>query len=98
MGEYVAPGAPLIQLADLTTWQIETTDLTERDIVRVHTGSQAVVTLDAVPDLELRGTVSAIRPLGENRQGDIIYTVTIALERQDPRLRWNMTALVDVAP
>jgi HlyD family secretion protein len=94
VGEYVQPGAPVVQLADLAAWQIETTDLTEQNIVRVHTGSQASVSIDALPDLDLHGTVSRIRPLGENKQGDITYAVTIKLDQQDPQLRWNMTATV----
>jgi len=96
VGEYVAPITPVVQLADLTAWQIETTDLTEQNIVRVRAGSQASVTFDAIPDLELRGTISRIRPLGENKQGDITYAVTIKHNRQDPRLRWNMTASVTI--
>jgi HlyD family secretion protein len=97
VGEYVAPGTPVVQLADLATWQIETTDLTERNILRIRAGSQATVTFDAIPDLELHGTVSRIRPLGENKQGDITYTVTIMPDQQDSRLYWNMTASVTIA-
>lgn len=93
-GEYIAPGAPVVHLADLSAWQIETTDLTELNIARVREDSQAAVTFDAIPNLELLGTVSHIRALGENKQGDITYTVTVQLDRQDPRLRWNMTASV----
>src|SRR5262249_29917808 len=97
LGEYIAPDTTVVHLADLSVWQIETTDLTERNIVRVRTGSQASVTFDAIPDLELAGTVSRIRPLGENKQGDITYAVFILLKHQDPRLRWNMTAAVAIA-
>jgi HlyD family secretion protein len=97
IGAYVAPGAPVVHLADLSTWQLETTDLTELNITRVREDSQAAVTFDAIPDLELLGRVSHIRALGENKQGDITYTVTIRLDRQDPRLRWNMTASVAMA-
>nr|WP_044200677.1 HlyD family efflux transporter periplasmic adaptor subunit [Oscillochloris trichoides] len=93
-GEYVSMGTPLITLADLSAWQIETTDLTEQDIARVHEGDQVLITLDALPDLELQGVVSHIRLVGENKQGDITYTVTITPETQDSRLRWNMTASV----
>jgi HlyD family secretion protein len=96
VGEYHAPGAPVVHLADLSSWQIETTDLTELNIVRVHEGSQAIATFDGIPGLELPGTVSHIRALGENTQGDITYVVTIDLDRLDPRLRWNMTASVAI--
>jgi HlyD family secretion protein len=97
VGEYVAPGTPVVHLADLAAWQIETTDLTELNIARVREGSQAAVTFDAIRGLELLGRVSHIRALGENKQGDITYVVTIRLDRQDPRLRWNMTASVAMA-
>jgi HlyD family secretion protein len=84
-------------MADLATWQIETTDLTELDIARVRAGSTVTMTFDAVPGLELSGKVSRIRPIGENKQGDITYVVTITPDRQDERLRWNMTAAVSIA-
>jgi len=97
-GEFVAPGAPLVYLADQSAWQIETTDLTELNIVRVREGSPVTVTVDAIPDLQLSGIVTRIRGLGENKQGDISYVVTVTPERQDPRLRWNMTASVSIVP
>lgn len=95
-GEYAILGTPILQLANLSAWQVETTDLTERTVVRVHEGNQTIIRFDALPDLELNGTVRSIKPLGENQQGDITYTAIIALTEQDPRLRWNMTASVIV--
>lgn len=93
-GEYVAVGTSAIEIADLSEWQIETTDLTEQSITRIREGDRASVSLDAIPDLDLAGTVSHIQTLGENKQGDITYAVTIILDEQDPRLRWNMTTSV----
>ncbi len=95
-GEFVAPGAPLVYLANQSAWQIETTDLTELNIVRVHPGSPVTMIFDAIPDLQLSGVVSRINGLGENKQGDISYAVTITPTRHDPRLRWNMTASVSI--
>jgi HlyD family secretion protein len=96
MGEFVAPGAPVVRVGDLSIWRIETTDLTELNIVSVKTGNAVKITLDAIPGLELAGRVTEIKPFGENRFGDIVYTVVIALDKQDPRLRWNMTASVAI--
>jgi HlyD family secretion protein len=96
IGEYSVMGTPMIQLADLSTWQIETTDLTERNVIRVREGSPATITFDSISGLELPGTVSRIRALGEAKQGDITYVITIKLNQQDPRLRWNMTASVTI--
>jgi len=96
VGEYVAPGVTVARLADFSSWRIETVDLTELGIVKVTEGSPVRVTFDAMPDLEIPGTVTRIAPHGENRHGDITYTVTVTPDRQDPRLRWNMTACVSI--
>ncbi len=96
VGELPPAALPAIILADFSSWEIETEDLTELSIVRVREGDQAVVTFDALPDFELSGTVSQIKPVGKNRQGDIVYTVVIEPEQWDDRLRWNMTAAVRI--
>jgi len=93
VGEQAAAGTPVVQLADLSAWEIHTEDLTELSVVNVTEGQRVSVTLDALPDLVLAGVVTRIKPLGENRQGDITYTVIITPETTDPRLRWNMTAV-----
>jgi HlyD family secretion protein len=98
VGEYLVAGSPAVQLADLSRWQVETTDLTELSVARIRVGSPVTVTLDALPGLELPGRVSRISPFGENKQGDITYAVLVTLDRQDERLRWNMTASVAIAP
>ena len=97
-GEFVAAGAPVLRLADTANWQVETTDLTELNIVNTLEGDAVSVTFDAIPGLELSGKVARIKGYGENKQGDIVYTLVIALDRQDARLRWNMTAKVSIEP
>ena len=95
-GEYATPGTPILRLADTSAWRIETKDLTELNIAQVQEGMPATITFDAIPGLELSGRVSQIKPYGDNRQGDIVYTVTITPDQQDERLRWNMTAKVSL--
>ncbi len=92
VGQSVAPGAPVVHLADLSAWQVETDDLTELQVGRVREGGPVKLKFDAIPDLELAGTATRIKTLGEKKQGDITYTVIITPEKQDERLRWNMTA------
>ncbi len=94
-GEQVSPSAPVIQLADDTAWEIETSDLTELDIVGITQGKKVTLTFDALPDLELSGTVTRIRPIGQDNRGDTVYTVVVTPDKQDNRLLWNMTAVVD---
>ncbi len=94
--EFVTPGAPVVYLADTSGWMVETTDLTELGVARIREGDLATMTFDALPDLTLTGHVTGIKTHGENRQGDIVYTVTIRPDRHEPRLYWNMTASVAI--
>ena len=96
VGEPVNPNAPIVRLADLSAWQIETDDLTELNVVRIREGSPAKLEFDALPGVELSGKVVQIKPIGVNKQGDITYTVVVAPDQSDPRLRWNMTAVVTI--
>jgi HlyD family secretion protein len=98
VGEQVGPGSPIVVLADLSAWQIETDDLTELSVVRLHEGDPVTITFDAVPDLELPGRVVRIEAIGQDKMGDITYTVVVAPDRHDERLRWNMTASVVISP
>lgn len=93
-GEQAAPATPLVQLADLTTWEVETEDLTELDIVGITPGTQVELSFDAIPDLTMTGTVKRVRPIGEDNRGDIVYTVVIDPAQQDERFLWNMTTVV----
>ncbi len=95
-GEQVVAGVPLVELADLSAWQVETDDLTELDVVRVQEGDEVSVTFDAIRDVEISGTVVRIEPIGREKLGDITFTVIVRLHRQDARLRWNMTAVVTI--
>jgi len=98
VGEQVTPGTPVVQLADFSTWQIETDDLTELGVVEISQGDPVTITVDAIPDLELPGEVKRIQAIGEDKYGDITYTVVVQPARQDERLRWNMTTAVFIQP
>jgi len=93
-GEMASSTTAQVRLADVSKWQVETTDLTELNVVGIRQGMAATVTFDAVPDLELPGKVSQVKSLGVNKQGDITYTIVVELDKGDERLRWNMTAFV----
>ncbi|MCX7791865.1 MAG: biotin/lipoyl-binding protein [Chloroflexaceae bacterium] len=97
VGEVPSPNLPAIVVADMSNWKIETEDLTELSIVRIREGDPVTITFDALPGFELPGKVAQIKPMGQNRQGDVVYTVVVIPDRWDERLRWNMTATVRVA-
>ena len=100
----VAPGESTdsreiaVVLADTSAWQIETRDLDDLSVVRVREGDPATISFFAVPGLQLAGKVARIKPLGADDQSKVLYTVVIAPERWDDRLRWNMSAQVTIMP
>jgi HlyD family secretion protein len=98
VGEHAAVGTVLVRIADEAQWEIRSDDLTELTIAKVKKGDQVSLTFDGIPGLELPGKVKSIRPYGEKKRGDITYTVTIAPEGWDERLRWNMTAQLAITP
>ena len=59
-------------------------------------GQDVRVSFDAIPGLELKGTVERVQPKGEKKLGDMTYTAVVRLQNPDPRLLWNMTAVVNV--
>jgi len=95
VGELVSPTASLVVIGDLTSWQVETTDLTELDIVKIKVGDRVLITFDALPEVALEGTVEKVRVFGENLRGDVTYRVVVALDEQLDSLLWNMTALIE---
>lgn len=93
--EWVAPGQPVLLLADLANLQIETTDLNEIDAARVKLGDTVLITFDALPEVELRGHVSRISPKASEGSG-VNYTVVVSFDSRPQGLRWGMTAFVDI--
>jgi len=94
VGERVSPNVPVARLADLSGWEIETTDLAETDVVRIAVGQTVTITPDALPDLHLSGEVTRIDELYREKLGDVVYTAHIRLVKEHPQLRWGMTVEV----
>ncbi len=96
LGEFIVPGQPLVTLGDLSTLQVETTDLDEIDVARIGVGEPVLITFDAFPDQVFEGRITRIAPMAEPGSGGVNYTVVIHLDELDSRLRWGMTAFVDI--
>jgi multidrug resistance efflux pump len=93
-GSSINAGEIAVTIADFSSWLIETTDLTEIDVVKLSEGQPVTVTLDAIPGETLNGVIKSIGQSYEEKQGDIVYPVTVALENTHPSLRWGMTTVV----
>jgi multidrug efflux pump subunit AcrA (membrane-fusion protein) len=94
--EFVAPGQPIMLLADLSELVIETTDLNEIDVAQIEVGFPALITFDALPDVVLEGTLTYIAPKSSQGTG-VNYLVEVQLDGDFPEsVRWGMTAFVDI--
>ncbi len=94
LGNSIDAGQPAVTLADFSHWVVNTTDLTEIDVVELVENDPVIVTLDAIPNVKLQGNVVSIGQTYTENQGDIVYEVTILLDEAHPAMRWGMTAAV----
>jgi HlyD family secretion protein len=94
-GEEVSAGSPVVVIADLSKWGVETDDLTEIKVVKINEGQPVTIVPDALPDVKMTGIVQSIRPVFEEKRGDITYTTEISIAEVDPRVKWGMTVVVN---
>jgi len=94
-GEFVQSDQAVLTLATLDTLQIETTDLSERDIPNVHIGDSASIFVEALNE-NFSGKVIGISPIADTVGGDVVFKVTIAINQQPQNLLWGMTAVVEI--
>ena len=93
-GSSINAGQSAVTIADFSSWLVKTTDLTEIDVVALAEGQSVTVTLDAIPDVQLKGQILSIGQNYAENQGDVVYEVTILLTDTHPAMRWGMTAAV----
>lgn len=94
-GELAQAGQTVLTLANLNALQVETTDLSERDVSRLKIGQAVDVFIEAL-DAHLTGRVMQISPISGVLGGDIVYPITIELNEQPQGLLWGMTAEVEI--
>ena len=92
-GEWVLPGQPVVLVADLDQLQVETTDLSERNVPQVKAGQKASVLIKAL-NQTVTGTVKEISPLADTLGGDVVYKCVIGLDSQPEGMYSGMS--VDV--
>lgn len=95
-GEAIAPLQPLLVLMSETAWYVETSDLTEMDVVYLENGQSVRVVPDALPEIEVEGKIENISDAFREQSGDITYTVRIRLDEKPAGLRWGMTVTVHI--
>jgi multidrug efflux pump subunit AcrA (membrane-fusion protein) len=94
-GEVANPSVAGVTLADLSSWQVETTDLTENDVSLISPGMEANITLNAFPDRSFKGVVKEIDRQGVESRGAVTFTVRLDFNPENAPVLWEMTAFVE---
>lgn len=95
-GEAVNASTVAIELVDPSVVEVSAI-LDEIDVSQVKQGQRAVVSLDALPDLELSGEVSAISAVAWVQAGVVSYPVTIRVTPPSRvQLREGMSATASI--
>jgi multidrug efflux pump subunit AcrA (membrane-fusion protein) len=89
-GSAAAQAPTFVTIIDLNRLQVDAY-VDETDIGKVHVGQDAVFTVDAFPDKEFRGRVTAIYPKALIQQNVVDYDVVIAIDNREGLLRPDMT-------
>jgi multidrug resistance efflux pump len=98
VGEQVGSESRAVSVVNTSSWIIETTDITELEVVSVAVGQKVTFTADALNDVTMEGVVTEVSQSAFVQGGDVIYTVRIAANDIDPRVKWGMTVEVTFEP
>ncbi len=71
-------------------------NLTEDDAAQVKIGQKAIITFDALSDLQATGKVIDIDIVGTVSQGVVSYNAKILLDNTDERIKSGMSATADI--
>ncbi|MCX6795758.1 MAG: HlyD family efflux transporter periplasmic adaptor subunit [Candidatus Falkowbacteria bacterium] len=80
----------------ITKQQIAIIQLNEVDTAKIKVGQDADLTFDALPDLKIKGKVSEISGVGTVTSGVVNYSIKIAFDSQDARIKPGMSTSVDI--
>ncbi len=92
-GDSILPGVILMALSNLSKMHVETTDLSEDDVVAVKVGQEVTVLIHAL-GVNVTGKVKGISPRADTLGGDVVYKTIIELDEIPEGLLSGMT--VDV--
>lgn len=95
IGDSATPGQPAVVVADLTPLHVQTT-VDELDIAQVEIGQPVTLTLDALPNVTLAGTVASIDLSPSQGTGSTEYPVKVDLSTVDERARVGMTVALEI--
>ena len=95
-GEWASPGQTVLVIADFDHWIVQCDELTQDEIVALQPDQSVQVTLDALPELSLAGTVTQIGLTYRDIRDESRFQAKIALDEAPPGLRWGMTSRITI--
>lgn len=94
-GDRVIIEQPILYLPDISSLIVKTR-VREIDLHKVAIGQEAIISVDAYPDADLKGKVSFIGALAEKKpgkkSGEKYFQVHVSIDSVDSRLRPGMSA------
>ncbi|MCG8353760.1 MAG: efflux RND transporter periplasmic adaptor subunit [Chloroflexales bacterium] len=91
-----AGSSSIIVLTDLSSLHVDV-PVDELDVALIETGQPVRITLDALPDAEISGTVTNVAPIAtRSDQGTTSYEVTIELDADTAGVLPGMTAVAQI--
>lgn len=90
----VSSGATIATL--VTEQKVAELSLNEVDAAKVKLGQEAALTLDALEDVTLKGSVIETDLIGSVSQGVVSYKVKIGFDSKDERIKPGMTINADI--
>ncbi len=97
-GQLVGSDTWAVLVADFSEWYVDSSDLTEQEVVNVSMGQNATISPDALPDLHLSSQVTEIADMFNLQSGDVLYRVRLRVDQPDPSFKWGMTVEIAFAP
>ena len=95
-GASVAQSTVALEISDTSNLQM-TVPINELDIGKVTEGAAVTIQLDALPDLNIPGTVQHVGWIAStSSDGIVTYDVQVVLNTDDPRVRIGMTGEVTI--
>ncbi|HJZ49282.1 MAG TPA: efflux RND transporter periplasmic adaptor subunit [Roseiflexaceae bacterium] len=90
-GSAASSATTAISLIDRSTLHVDL-KLSENDVANVQLGQPVTLTIDALKDWKVEGTVSYIAPSAESSNGVVTYRVRVDFPDGDARVKVGMTA------
>ncbi|MFZ0638892.1 MAG: efflux RND transporter periplasmic adaptor subunit [Candidatus Acidiferrales bacterium] len=97
-GDEVRPGVPFMKVVDPSAMQVRV-GVNQADLLKLHLGQHAQISLDAYPGVTFPGTLEELAPLGQaSEQSDTIrnFTAVFSIQGANSKLMPDLSAAVDL--